>query len=108
MITSGAITNFGLVELTCLLLIIYLMKFVFRYKHEYESNPLCTIIVLFCLFIVLLTTFVLPIDILLVSFIKNSDGTFKEWATSHALQAIDTGLNATYYCKLTLLMHDMI
>ena len=96
---SGAIINLGLVGLTCILLIIYLMKFVFKYKHEYESNPLCTGTVLFCLFIVLLTTFVLPVDIFLVSFIKEPDGSFKDWATPEILAKITLGLNVTYYSK---------
>lgn len=96
---SSAVINLGLVGLTCLLQIIYLTKFVFKYKHEYESNPLCTFTILFCLFIVLITTFVLPVDIFLVSFAKTPDGAFKEWATNETLQTIDTGLTATYYCK---------
>lgn len=99
MIITAAIINLGLVSIVCLLLVIYLIKFVFRYKHEYESNPLCTFTVLFCLLIVLLTAFVLPVDIFLVSFVKNPDGTLKEWATNHTLETINTGLNITYYSK---------
>lgn len=96
---SSAVINLGLVGLTCFFLIVYLMKFVFRYKSEYESNPLCTFTVLFCLFIVLLTIFVLPIDIFLVSFTKEPDGQLKEWATNHTLTMIDEGVFVTYYSE---------
>lgn len=94
-----AIINLGIVGATCLLLVIYLIKFVFRYKHEYESNPLCTSTVILCSFIVLLTTFILPIDIFFVSYVKEPDGSFKEWATNETLSKIDNGLFATYYSK---------
>lgn len=104
---SGAIINLGLVGLACVLLIIYLMKFVFKYKHEYESNPLCTSTVLFCLFIVLLTTFVLPVDIFLVSFIKESDGAFKDWATPQILSNITVGLNAAFYGRYRVQIYTM-
>jgi LMBR1 domain-containing protein 1 len=96
---STAIINLGLVGLTCIFMIAYLVKFVFKYKSEYESNPLCTGTVLFCLLITLMTAFVLPIDIFLVSFIKNSDGTLKQWATNHTLAMIDEGVYVTYYSK---------
>ena len=94
---SEALINLSIVGLACLLLVFYLIKFVFRYKHEYESNPLCTLTVVFCLFVVLLTTFVLPVDIFLVSFIKEPDGIFKTWATNETLATIDKAVFATYY-----------
>lgn len=96
---SAAVINLGLVGLTCLFMIVYMVKFVFRYKSEYESNPLCTATVLFCLLITLLTAFVIPIDIFLVSFIKDHDGTLKPWATNQTLTMIDEGVYATYYSK---------
>lgn len=96
---SEAIINLGIVGATCFLLLFYLIRFVFRYKHEYESNPLCTSTVIFCLLVVLLTTFVLPVDIFLVSFVKEADGSFKEWATNGTLTTIDNAVFAAYYCE---------
>lgn len=96
---SEAIINLGIVGITFLILLIYLIRFVFRYKHEYESNPLCTLTVVFCLLIVLLATFVLPVDIFLVSFVKEPNGDFKEWATNETLANIDKAVFGTYYCK---------
>lgn len=95
--TSDVITNVSVVGLTCLSIAIYLNKFVSRYKHRYESNPLCTFTVRFCLFVVFLITFILPIDILLVSIVKNPDGTFKKWATDETLARIEDGVFQTYY-----------
>lgn len=96
---STAIINLGLVGLTCVLLLYYLIRFVVRYKHEYESNPLCTSTVVFCLFMVLLATFMLPVDIFLVSFVKEPDGNFKEWATNETLAKIDEAVFNAYYGK---------
>lgn len=94
---SEAIINIGLVATTCLLLMIYFIKFVIKYKHEYESNPLCTTAVLFCLIIVLIATFILPIDVFLVSFVKEADGSLKKWATNQVLTTINTVMFTTYY-----------
>lgn len=96
---SEAIINLGIVGATFLILLIYLIRFVLRYKHEYESNPLCTITVVFCLVVVLLVTFVLPVDIFLVSFVKEPNGSFKEWATNTTLANIDTAVFGAYYSK---------
>lgn len=94
---SEAIINIGLVAATCLLLMIYFIKFTIKYKHEYESNPLCTSTVLICLIIVLITTFILPIDVFLVSFVKEADGTLKKWATQEVLTTINNVVFTTYY-----------
>lgn len=96
---SEAIINLSIVGATYLILLVYLIRFIYRYKHEYESNPLCTSAVVFCLFIVLLATFVLPVDIFLVSFVKEPDGTFKQWASNETLTSIDKAVFTAYYCK---------
>lgn len=94
-----AYANLAIVALTCLALMYYLCRFVFRYKHEYESNPLCTITVIFCLSVASITAFVLPADIFLVSFVKEPDGTLKNWATNETLNYIDHVVFTTYYGK---------
>lgn len=95
------IINISVVAGTLLLLLIYLIRFVLRYKHQYESNPLCTSAVLFCLFVVILTTFLITIDIYLVSIVKKSDGTFQDWANKAVRDQIDQGVFAAYYCEYT-------
>lgn len=94
--------NLGLIGATLFMILFYLIRFVFRYKHQYESNPLCTSAVVFCLLIVFITTFVLPVDIFLVSFIKQSDGSFKDWATKDVRETIDKGVFGTYYGEYSL------
>lgn len=96
---SEAIINLGIVVITFFVLLLYLIRFVLRYKHEYESNPLCTSTVLFCLLVVLMATFVLPVDVFLVSFVKEPNGNFKQWATNETLASIDQAVFAAYYCK---------
>lgn len=96
---SQAIVNLGIVGLTYAILLLYLIRFVFRYKHQYESNKLCTSVVIFCLLVVLIATFVLPVDIFLVSYVKEPDGTFKEWATNATRASIDQAVYTAYYCK---------
>lgn len=101
---SEAIINLSIVGVTYFILLFYLIRFVLRYKHQYESNPLCTSAVLLSLLVVLLITFVLPVDIFLVSFVKESDGSFKKWATNETLSFIDDAVFASYYCKYSILI----
>lgn len=100
---SEAVVNLGLVAVTCVLLMIYFIKFIVKYKHEYESNPLCTSAVVLCLITVLVTTFMLPIDVFLVSIIKENDGSLKPWATAEVLTSIDTIIYTTYYVLYSII-----
>lgn len=100
---SEAVINLGLVAATCLLLMVYFIKFIVKYKHEYESNPLCTSAVVLCLMVVLVTTFILPIDVFLVSIIKENDGALKPWATAEILANIDTIMFTTYYVLYSII-----
>lgn len=99
MITTDAAIHLSVVGLTYILLLFYMIRFVHKYKHEYDSNRLCTSVVILCLLVVLFATFLLPADIFLASFVKLPDGTFKPWATNETLASIDNLVYSSYYSE---------
>uniref|UniRef100_A0AC11D327 LMBR1 domain containing 1 n=1 Tax=Ovis aries TaxID=9940 RepID=A0AC11D327_SHEEP len=52
--------------------------YVRKYQSQRESEVVSTITAIFSLAIALITSALLPVDIFLVSYMKNQNGTFKE------------------------------
>lgn len=99
MLTTEAAIHLSMVGLTYLFLLCYMIRFVRNYKHEFDSNKLCTTVVILCLLVVLFATFLLPADIFLASFVKQPNGEFQPWATEDARASIDKLVYTTYYGK---------
>ncbi|KAM4772255.1 lysosomal cobalamin transport escort protein LMBD1 [Rhinophrynus dorsalis] len=72
--------------------------YVRKYQSHRESEVISTITAIFSLAIALITSALLPVDIFLVSFMKNQNGTFKDWAEMNTtrLQIEDTVLIGYY------------
>lgn len=97
MLTTSELIYLSLVAGTYILLLFYCIRYVLRYKHVTDSNKLCTSVVIACIFVVLLTTLILPADIFLASFVKFPDGSPKNWATNETLTKIDNVVFGSYY-----------
>lgn len=68
------------------------------FQHHELSEVSSTLASIFGLFITLLTTALVPVDVFLVSYMKNSDGTFKNWAADNATRSsIEDTVTYTYY-----------
>uniref|UniRef100_A0A8C5B9X3 Lysosomal cobalamin transport escort protein LMBD1 n=1 Tax=Gadus morhua TaxID=8049 RepID=A0A8C5B9X3_GADMO len=69
-----------------------------KYQSRQESEAVSTITAICALAIALITTALLPVDIFLVSFMKNPNGTYKVWAESNETrgQIEDTVLYGYY------------
>lgn len=63
------------------LVLIFSGIYIKYYMSKTESEWSTTISAIVALSITLLTTALIPVDVFLVSFMKNSDGSFKDWAT---------------------------
>ncbi|KAG8540818.1 hypothetical protein GDO81_018491, partial [Engystomops pustulosus] len=71
-----------------------------KYQSCQESEAVSTITAIFSLAIALIATALLPVDIFLVSFMKNENGTFKDWAENNATRAqIENTVLIGYYSK---------
>ena len=59
--------------------IVYILWY--RSVRSGESSNVTTLVTIASLFFTLISAFLVPVDVFLVSFMKNSDGTYKPWAT---------------------------
>ncbi|KAI1297892.1 putative lysosomal cobalamin transporter [Halotydeus destructor] len=82
------------IGITSLFAFIYLR----RYRNPYESDTISFITCVFSLIVVLITSALLPVDIFLVSYMKQPDGEFKDWAANQtAREAIEDTVLYSYY-----------
>ncbi|PRD28894.1 UNVERIFIED_CONTAM: lysosomal cobalamin transporter [Trichonephila clavipes] len=80
-----------------LLSILFSSLYVKRFRCRSERDKCSSMIVTIGISIALLSASLLPVDVFLVSYMKNSDGTFKEWATNSTRQAVEDSVTYTYY-----------
>lgn len=60
-------------------ILIFCWVYVRKYQSRRESEVISTITAIFALAVALITSALLPVDIFLVSYMKNPNGTFKVW-----------------------------
>ncbi|XP_025109802.1 probable lysosomal cobalamin transporter [Pomacea canaliculata] len=68
------------------------------YMSKYDSELSTTLTAIFALTVTLLTSDLVPVDIFLVSFMKNQDGTFKDWAKDNSTRnSLEDSVLYAYY-----------
>ncbi|PVD23009.1 hypothetical protein C0Q70_16270 [Pomacea canaliculata] len=73
------------------------------YMSKYDSELSTTLTAIFALTVTLLTSDLVPVDIFLVSFMKNQDGTFKDWAKDNSTRnSLEDSVLYAYYSVLSL------
>ncbi|GBL86202.1 putative lysosomal cobalamin transporter [Araneus ventricosus] len=80
-----------------LLSILFSVVYVKKFWCRSERDKCSAVIAVIGISIALLSAFLLPVDVFLVSFMKNSDGSFKDWATNSTRQAVEDSVTYTYY-----------
>ncbi|CAF3366011.1 unnamed protein product [Rotaria sp. Silwood1] len=65
--------------IVALFIIFFSITFTLRYQQKRQRDYLVTFVCSISLIIALLTASLLPTDVILVSFMKNPNGTFKDW-----------------------------
>ncbi|XP_038057530.1 probable lysosomal cobalamin transporter [Patiria miniata] len=87
--------SFGASFVVALLFAIY---YICHFKSKRHSERSSTITAVLALTVAILTIAVVPIDIFTVSFLKDEDGTYKDWATSNITrQYVTNTLLYSYY-----------
>ncbi|KAH0505755.1 putative lysosomal cobalamin transporter [Microtus ochrogaster] len=71
--------------------------YVRKYQSQRESEVVSTVTAIFSLAVALITSALLPVDIFLVSYMKNQNGTFKEWANANVSVQIENTVLYGYY-----------
>ncbi|GAB6029923.1 putative lysosomal cobalamin transporter [Chamberlinius hualienensis] len=94
LIAAGWIPFTVVVVLTLLFAVVYISYF----KSRYDRDRLTTFVSVWALAIAFYTLFLIPVDVFLVSFMKDDNGTFRDWATDNLTrQSIEDHVLTTYY-----------
>ncbi|XP_046564132.1 LOW QUALITY PROTEIN: probable lysosomal cobalamin transporter [Haliotis rubra] len=98
-LAAGWIPFVVVIVLTLLFSAIYIRY----YMSKYDSELSTTLATIFALTITLLTSAIVPVDIFLVSYMKTTDGSFKDWANDSASRAsIEHSILYGYYTLYAL------
>eukprot|EP00112_Aurelia_sp_Birch-Aquarium-sp1_P004805 Seg1545.2_Seg1545.9 transcript_id=Seg1545.2_Seg1545.9/GoldUCD/mRNA.D3Y31 product="putative lysosomal cobalamin transporter" protein_id=Seg1545.2_Seg1545.9/GoldUCD/D3Y31 len=80
------------------LALIFAWTYIRHYQHHELSELSTTLISILALFVTLLTTGLVPVDVFLVSYMKDSSGSYKSWASDpDARKSIEDTITLAYY-----------
>ncbi|NWS82357.1 LMBD1 protein, partial [Toxostoma redivivum] len=101
---SDLLTGWCLFGLALLAILIFCWVYVRKYQSRRESEVISTITAIFALAVALITSALLPVDIFLVSYMKNQNGTFKVWADANVSKQIEDTVLYGYYTLYSIIL----
>uniref|UniRef100_A0A8B9QQ96 Lysosomal cobalamin transport escort protein LMBD1 n=1 Tax=Apteryx owenii TaxID=8824 RepID=A0A8B9QQ96_APTOW len=101
---SELLTGWCLFALALLAILIFCWVYVRKYQSRRESEVISTITAIFALAIALISSALLPVDIFLVSYMKNQNGTFKDWADANVSRQIEDTVLYGYYTLYSIIL----
>ncbi|NXU39222.1 LMBD1 protein, partial [Drymodes brunneopygia] len=101
---SDLLTGWCLFGLALLAILIFCWVYVRKYQSRRESEVVSTITAIFALAVALITSALLPVDIFLVSYMKNQNGTFKVWADANVSRQIEDTVLYGYYTLYSIIL----
>lgn len=95
----GSVAAYGWIPFAVVILGCFVSSFLYMHHfwNKHEQDRCSAIVSVLGLSFTLLTSFLLPVDVFLVSFMKNSNGTFKDWATNSTRQTVEDSVLYVYY-----------
>uniref|UniRef100_A0A8C4Q3W1 Lysosomal cobalamin transport escort protein LMBD1 n=1 Tax=Eptatretus burgeri TaxID=7764 RepID=A0A8C4Q3W1_EPTBU len=89
-----------------LLAILAFSWFYIRYYQSWHESEMCsTITAILCLSLALMTAALFPVDIFLVSYMKNSNGKYKDWAVDNVTrQVVEDSILYGYYSLYSIML----
>ncbi|XP_030411539.1 probable lysosomal cobalamin transporter isoform X3 [Gopherus evgoodei] len=105
--SSELLTGWCLFGLSLLAILAFCWVYVRKYQSRRESEVVSTITAIFALAIALITSALLPVDIFLVSYMKNQNGTFKEWADANVKRQIEDTVLYGYYTLYSIVLFSV-
>ncbi|XP_028406355.1 probable lysosomal cobalamin transporter [Dendronephthya gigantea] len=90
----------GWIPFVVVIFVIFVFSWIYvrYYQDHLESELSTTITSIIALTITLVTSALVPLDIFLVSYMKNTDGTFKSWAANLSERSLfEDNISYTYY-----------
>uniref|UniRef100_A0A8C3LQR8 Lysosomal cobalamin transport escort protein LMBD1 n=1 Tax=Chrysolophus pictus TaxID=9089 RepID=A0A8C3LQR8_CHRPC len=85
-------------------ILIFSWVYVRKYQSRRESEVISTITAIFALAVALISSALLPVDIFLVSYMKNQNGTFKDWADANVSRQIEDTVLYGYYTLYSIIL----
>ncbi|KAG8124134.1 putative lysosomal cobalamin transporter-like protein [Naja naja] len=101
---ADLVTGWCLFGLALLVILVFCWVYVRKYQSRRESEVISTITSIFALAIALITSALLPVDIFLVSYVKNQNGTFKDWADANVTRQIEDTVLYAYYTLYSIIL----
>ncbi|KAJ6665857.1 hypothetical protein lerEdw1_001329 [Lerista edwardsae] len=101
---TDLVTGWCLFGLALLVILAFCWVYVRKYQSRRESEVISTITSIFALAIALITSALLPVDIFLVSYVKNQNGTFKDWADANVTRQIEDTVLYAYYTLYSIIL----
>ncbi|KAJ7341545.1 hypothetical protein JRQ81_005774 [Phrynocephalus forsythii] len=101
---TDLVTGWCLFGLALLVIVAFCWVYVRKYQSRRESEVISTITSIFALAIALITSALLPVDIFLVSYVKNQNGTFKDWANANVTRQIEDTVLYAYYTLYSIIL----
>ncbi|XP_077163705.1 lysosomal cobalamin transport escort protein LMBD1 [Paroedura picta] len=101
---SDLVTGWCLFGIALLVILAFCWVYVRKYQSRRESEVISTITSIFALAIALITSALLPVDIFLVSYVKNQNGTFKDWADPNVTRQIEDTVLYAYYTLYSIIL----
>ncbi|NXU16774.1 LMBD1 protein, partial [Pardalotus punctatus] len=101
---SDLLTGWCLFGLALLVILIFCWVYVRKYQSRRESEVISTVTAIFALAVALITSALLPVDIFLVSYMKNQNGTFKVWADANVSRQIEDTVLYGYYTLYSIIL----
>lgn len=88
MVIPHEVLVYGWIPFTVVVVLSFIFSWFYIrfYQDHAQSEVSSTLTAIVALAITLLTTALVPVDIFLVSYMKNDDGTWKEWSASESLR----------------------
>ncbi|XP_075270702.1 lysosomal cobalamin transport escort protein LMBD1 isoform X2 [Opisthocomus hoazin] len=101
---SELLVGWCLFGLALLAILIFCWVYVRKYQSRRESEVISTITAIFALAVALISSALLPVDIFLVSYMKNQNGTFKDWADANVSRQIEDTVLYGYYTLYSIIL----
>uniref|UniRef100_A0A8D0C9Y0 Lysosomal cobalamin transport escort protein LMBD1 n=1 Tax=Salvator merianae TaxID=96440 RepID=A0A8D0C9Y0_SALMN len=101
---ADLVTGWCLFGLALLVILAFCWVYVRKYQSRRESEVISTITSIFALAIALITSALLPVDIFLVSYVKNQNGTLKDWANPNVTSQIEDTVLYAYYTLYSIIL----
>ncbi|NWX85659.1 LMBD1 protein, partial [Nothoprocta pentlandii] len=101
---SDLLTGWCLFGLALLVILVFCWIYVRKYQSRRESEVISTITAIFALAVALISSALLPVDIFLVSYMKNPNGTFKDWADANVSRQIEDTILYGYYTLYSIIL----